>query len=128
MIGSAGVSPYVRTPSDTDLRSIYQDSCWGSAQSKMTQPDNIDDFKNGKDITSLPKTIRDAAIYVTRELNLRFLWVHALCILQDKKEDKVRECSKMEQIYQQAYVTIAAARTEDCHDRFFDRSESITEI
>ncbi|KAF2127823.1 hypothetical protein P153DRAFT_387550 [Dothidotthia symphoricarpi CBS 119687] len=86
----------------------------------------LNDFKNGIQLTSLPKTIRDA-IRVTRKLNLRYLWVDALCILQDDEEDKARECSKMDQIYQQAYITIAAARAEDCHDGFLDATESITD-
>jgi hypothetical protein len=93
----------------------------------MTRSGTIDDFKNGIDITSLPKTIQEA-ICVTRALNLRFLWVDALCILQDNEEDKARECSRMDQIYQQAYVTIAAARAEDCHDGFMDGAESITDL
>jgi hypothetical protein len=100
--------------------------CWGLAQPIMTQSDTIDDFKNGINLTSLPKTIRDA-IFVTRKLNLRYLWVDALCILQDNEEDKARECSKMDQIYQQAYVTIAAARAEGCQDGFLDGTESIAD-
>jgi hypothetical protein len=101
--------------------------CWGSAQSTMTRSGTIDDFKSGIDITSLPKTIQEA-ICVTRKLNLQFLWVDALCILQDNEEDKARECSKMDQIYQQAYITIAAARAEDCHDGFLDGTDSIIDI
>jgi hypothetical protein len=100
--------------------------CWGLAQLTMTLSGTIDDFKDGINLMSLPRTIQDA-IFVTRKLKLRYLWVDALCILQDDEEDKARECSKMDQIYQQAYVTIAAARAENCHAGFSDRMESITD-
>lgn len=98
--------------------------CWGSAQSTMTKSGTIDKFKRDINLASLLKTIQDA-ISVTRKLNLRYLWVDALCILQDDDEEKARECSKMDHIYQQAYVTIAAANAEDSHDGFLDKTQSI---
>lgn len=57
-----------------------------------------------------PETIRDA-IRITRKLDIRFLWVDALCILQDSKEDWVYEAAKMRDVYKGAIVTIAAANS-----------------
>jgi Heterokaryon incompatibility protein (HET) len=91
--------------------------CWGSAQDVTTRTNTIDGFRRGISKNSLPKTIRDA-IDVTRALGIRFLWIDALCILQDSEVDKSRECSQMDQIYQRAFVTISAASAENCHRGF----------
>ncbi|KAM7210323.1 Heterokaryon incompatibility protein (HET) domain containing protein [Rhypophila decipiens] len=55
----------------------------------------------------LPRTIVDA-IQVTRELRYRFLWVDALCIIQDDDADKGRQLGNMDAIYSLATLTIAA--------------------
>jgi hypothetical protein len=46
---------------------------------------------------SLPKTFQDAAI-VTRELGYQYLWINALCILQDDLQEWRREAPKMSSI------------------------------
>ena len=67
--------------------------------------------------STLPQTIQDA-ITVTRELGLRYLWVDALCIVQDSLSDRAAEITKMDRIYQNAQVTISAASAERCQDGF----------
>ncbi|KAL2671305.1 hypothetical protein Neosp_013885 [[Neocosmospora] mangrovei] len=57
---------------------------------------------------SLPKTVQDA-ITVVRELGLGYLWVDALCIIQDDMVDKHQQLASMSQIYQQATLSICAA-------------------
>ena len=55
-----------------------------------------------------PETIQDAIIS-TRKLGLRYIWIDALCIIQDFASDKELGISKMDHVYQNAYVTICAA-------------------
>jgi hypothetical protein len=62
---------------------------------------------------ALASTFRDA-LKITRALGLRYLWVDSLCILQDSPEDWKERSSRMPDIYKNAFVTIAAAATEDC--------------
>ncbi|KAM0458867.1 hypothetical protein ACHAPV_005857 [Trichoderma viride] len=57
----------------------------------------------------LPQTLKDA-IQVTLDLGLQHLWVDALCIIQDSNQDKAEQISRMADIYEQAHVTISAAR------------------
>ena len=68
----------------------------------------------------LPQTIRDAVL-ITRKLGKQFLWVDALCIIQDSVngDDWERESSKMNQIYGNAFLTIAAASASDSHGGIF---------
>jgi hypothetical protein len=57
---------------------------------------------------SLTPTFRDA-IAITRLLETRYLWIDALCIVQDDKADWEREAAKMASVFRCAYVTLAAA-------------------
>lgn len=68
-------------------------------------------------IHNLPATIRDA-IYVTRKLGLRYLWVDAFCILQGDKDDWEAESAQMCNVYANSYITICAARATSCSDGF----------
>ncbi|KAI0657899.1 heterokaryon incompatibility protein-domain-containing protein [Cubamyces menziesii] len=82
---------------------------WGMAQPHRTTTDNLASYINpGIDYTALPRTIRDA-IYVTRTLGLRLLWIDSLCIVQDSQEDMIRELARMRDVYRYAYITIDAA-------------------
>ncbi len=65
----------------------------------------------------IPQTIKDA-IKVTQRLGLRYLWVDSLCILQDSKEDKAAEISKILNTFRNAYVTIIAAGAQTVKDGF----------
>ncbi|KAI1803932.1 HET-domain-containing protein [Daldinia bambusicola] len=42
-------------------------------------------------------------------LGIRYIWIDALCIIQDSKEDWAQEASRMRDVYRGAVVTIAAA-------------------
>ena len=84
--------------------------------------------------STLPQTIQDAII-VTRKLGLQYLWVDALCIIQDSASDRAAEIAKMDRIYQNAQLTISAASAERCQDGFlatrsgdYGRSTNFTSI
>jgi hypothetical protein len=65
--------------------------CWGvSQQVTSTTSTNLLDRVRGIEFQILPKTVQDAII-TTRKLKLRFLWIDALCILQDSEEDKATQ-------------------------------------
>ncbi|KAK3902971.1 heterokaryon incompatibility protein-domain-containing protein [Staphylotrichum tortipilum] len=61
---------------------------------------------------ALPRTIRDA-IDLTERLGERYLWVDALCIVQDDMEDLQRQASAMDSVFSGAALTIAAAAGDD---------------
>jgi hypothetical protein len=54
----------------------------------------------------LSKTFQDA-IKITQGLGVRYIWIDALCIVQDDQEDFEIECAKMAMVYSNAYCTIA---------------------
>ncbi|KAL5331075.1 hypothetical protein ACEPPN_000604 [Leptodophora sp. 'Broadleaf-Isolate-01'] len=96
--------------------------CWGGDQPiKLTQL-TLESMRTGITLSTLPKTIRDA-VYVTRSLGIEYLWIDALCIIQDSQEDKEREIANMGHIYKNALLAIIAISAGNVHDGFLDRSE-----
>ena len=57
----------------------------------------------------LPNTIWDA-IDVTKEIEIRYLWVDSLCIQQDDPEETRHQVAHMHNIFGSAYVTLIAAQ------------------
>ncbi|SJL14218.1 uncharacterized protein ARMOST_17674 [Armillaria ostoyae] len=100
---------------------------WGENQPDCTKTTNLDSYTEAIPMQNIPKTISDA-ITVTRKLGLRFLWVDALCILQDSREDKAREITQMRRIFHDAYVTVIAACAHKVSDGFLhDRRVTMAE-
>lgn len=73
----------------------------------LRQPGSLSDAQ------SLPQTISDA-IFFTKAIGERYLWVDSLCIIQDD-ERKMTQISAMDQIYGCAVVTIIAAYGVNAH-------------
>jgi len=60
--------------------------CWGGPQEITTTSATLETYISSLP-ADLPGTIKDA-ILVTRSLGFRYLWVDALCIIQDDDSDK----------------------------------------
>lgn len=94
--------------------------CWGDPSiMPKTTLSNLEDQMHGIPVETLPRSFQDA-IKVTRNLDIPYLWVDSLCIIQegDDGADKDREISRMGNIYQLSVLTIAAggasSSTEGC--------------
>jgi hypothetical protein len=107
-------------PQGESLSYVALSYCWGDAQqmekAKTTRA-NVQDRHRRIELSQLPQTIRDA-IEVTRSLGLVYLWVDALCIIQDDPEDCATEMAKMASIYLGATITISATSAKDCKEGF----------
>ncbi|KAH8781636.1 heterokaryon incompatibility protein-domain-containing protein [Hyaloscypha finlandica] len=82
--------------------------CWGGPQEIALTEETIAEKQNGFKITSLPATLKDA-ITVTRELGIKYIWIDSLCIIQDSKDDMLRELPRMAGYYANSYLTISAS-------------------
>jgi hypothetical protein len=72
-------------------------------------------------LESLPKLFHDF-ITVAAALGARYVWIDALCIIQDDFEDWVKEAASMNLVYGNSYLTIAATAAPDpTHSLFPDR-------
>lgn len=86
--------------------------CWGKNTVMKITTAKLDTFKRDIPWPSLSKTFQDA-ITLTRKLGFRYLWIDALCILQDSKEDWERHASQMASIFSNSQLTISATRGID---------------
>ncbi|KAL4725857.1 hypothetical protein ACLX1H_006531 [Fusarium chlamydosporum] len=79
--------------------------CWGDkGQNRFrTEKRTLALRRQGFDLAQLPTTLQDA-VKTTRTLGLHYIWIDALCIVQDCEADKNREISKMWQIYRNATI------------------------
>lgn len=103
--------------------------CWGPPPASIShvQPlqlrlENLETLKAGIDFENLQQSIQDA-VFVSRELGFRYLWVDALCIIQNCDADKGKEISRMSSIYKNATVTIAASSSKSATDGFLLKEE-----
>ncbi|KAG1800589.1 heterokaryon incompatibility protein-domain-containing protein [Suillus variegatus] len=71
--------------------------------------------QGGLDVSVLPSTILDT-IQLVRQLGERYLWIDALCIVQDDSKDKAVQIGVMELIYGTSAFTIFAAGGTSAHD------------
>lgn len=89
--------------------------CWGKDQRCKLLKSNIKDWMKpkGLPIEKMHKTIRDA-ITLAQELGIRYLWVDALCIVQDDKSVQADQISQMHRVYTSSWFTIMATEGADC--------------
>ncbi|KAH8811166.1 heterokaryon incompatibility protein-domain-containing protein [Xylogone sp. PMI_703] len=92
--------------------------CWGGPQTTKTTLSTLEAKKSSIPLQELPKTIQDAVI-ITRRLGIQYLWVDSLCIIQDSPEDWDSQAALMGEIYANAFITIAAAASANCHGGCF---------
>ncbi|KAI5856202.1 HET-domain-containing protein [Durotheca rogersii] len=81
--------------------------CWGGVIPSVTTLANKMARFAAMNEDDLPRNFRDA-IEVARALGIRYLWIDALCIIQDSKADWLREAGKMGTVYAGASVVISA--------------------
>ncbi|KXX76165.1 Vegetative incompatibility protein HET-E-1 [Madurella mycetomatis] len=94
---------------------------WGSKHHLKLTRCNFKSLQEGITVQSLPQTYRDAAI-VAAQLGYRYLWIDALCIVQDDPEDWRRESVKMCTVYRNSYCTIFAHTSNQDNDGFLAAS------
>ncbi|KAI0178018.1 heterokaryon incompatibility protein-domain-containing protein [Pestalotiopsis sp. NC0098] len=86
--------------------------CWGKEQPFQTKSDNIQKLTEGFEVEILPPLFQDAVI-LTRALGLTYLWIDALCIIQDDPNDWALEAAAMTRVYYGALLMISATAAPD---------------
>ena len=81
---------------------------WGGTAPIVTTKSSLGARKANIPWAVIPALFQDA-ILASRTLGIRFVWIDALCILQDDVVDWEREAGRMATVYGNAYLTIAAA-------------------
>jgi hypothetical protein len=81
--------------------------CWGKGEFLKLTTVTLHELELGISISSLSRTFQDA-IRAARSLGVRYLWIDALCIIQDSSEDWKNEAARMAEVYTKSYCNIAA--------------------
>ncbi|KAI1398963.1 HET-domain-containing protein [Hypoxylon fuscum] len=97
-----------------DRRYIALSHCWGlnMPDGAKTLIETLNDHIEGISLTGLTRTFVDA-IAITRKLQIPFIWIDSLCILQNSGEDWEAEAAQMADVYSNASVTLAASASSD---------------
>ncbi|KAH8163482.1 hypothetical protein CIB48_g4761 [Xylaria polymorpha] len=76
--------------------------CWGAPADAATQfkteQSTLNNHLAGFSLDELTSAVHDA-VEVTRALSISYLWVDALCIIQDDVSDWEKESSAMADVY-----------------------------
>lgn len=106
---------------DFDFKYAALSYCWGSPEAatpmrtdKLTRETH--EFQ-GISEQDMPAAFIDA-IFVARKLGIRYLWIDALCIIQDDLGDWEAESSRMSDVFMNSYVTICAAASSSSSESF----------
>jgi hypothetical protein len=98
---------------DSHLKYMALSYTWGDESTNepyVLTTDNRPQLEQGIPQSDLPRTFQDA-ITVTRSLGVRYLWIDALCIVQEGQErDFGTEAERMEIVFSNAYCVLAATR------------------
>jgi hypothetical protein len=101
--------------------------CWGILKHTLrTTSRSLRLRKTRIHYSSMPRTFRDV-VTIARRLGVQYVWIDALCIIQDDISDWERESVKMGGIYSLAYVTVAADAGEDSDAGCFNIKSSSQE-
>lgn len=102
--------------------------CWGDeeeAKSQFkTEIASLEDRCVALSSELMTSTTKDA-IALARAIGIRYLWIDALCIIQDDEGDWSHESSQMNLIYRHAFVTFCSLSSDSCHEGFLNRAPTI---
>jgi hypothetical protein len=102
--------------------------CWGTTEDAATQlkteSSTLEDRYSGIPIETMTTTMVDA-VNVAHALEIRYLWIDSLCIIQDDVQDWKNEFSQMGMTFRHAYVTFCPLASSSSHQSFLKRSSSL---
>jgi hypothetical protein len=86
---------------------------WGLAKGiPKTTLATLQSHKKNIPWSALPRAYQEAVV-LTRALGFRWLWIDSLCLIQDDVQEKLEDSLKMDAIFGNAFLTIAATSASD---------------
>ena len=106
-------------PLPIDTRYATLSHCWGGYSKTTLTSSSLATFEGGIHLSSLPRTFQHAVI-LTRKLGIRYLWIDALCIIQNSVQEWSHEASLMGDIYANSYITLLATNSPDSEEGLYE--------
>ncbi|KAF3069549.1 hypothetical protein CFAM422_007493 [Trichoderma lentiforme] len=101
--------------------------CWGKATANSsfykTTKANLLSHENAMPLHELPATLRDT-IVVARNLGFQYIWINAICIVQDNRVEWAHEVANMQHVYAGAFLTISTMASSSSKDGLFRLRET----
>jgi hypothetical protein len=101
------------------LRYVALSYVWGNVEPTRVTSENLETLRKPHSLSSrsqvatVPRTIRDA-MHLTADLDLRYLWVDSLCLIQNDPNLGLY-LSQMHLIYKNAYLTVVVADKDNAN-------------
>jgi len=108
--GPKDVKLYI--PDQQEARYVCLSHCWGNGSVIRTTKQNLSSFRLRIPWQELSRTFRDAIDFAYR-LGFIYIWIDSFCIVQDSAEDWRHEGGRMDSIYANASLTLAATKSAD---------------
>ncbi|KAK3341995.1 heterokaryon incompatibility protein-domain-containing protein [Lasiosphaeria hispida] len=119
-LGSDGGIPRLIDTGEQGTRQPYLalSYCWGLAQTLTTTKATHTSRTAGIPWADIPKTLFEAIEFATY-LEVPYIWIDALCIVQDDAADWASEAAKMKDVYENALLTLSATSAPDVSSGIF---------
>ena len=114
--------PRLRITNGALGRYVILSHCWG-VKGLMTLTNSLlPQYQEAISLELLPNSFTDA-IEISRRLGFRYIWIDALCIIQDNAEDWDQEAGKMASYYGLSTLMISATAAEDSSRGILNRRD-----
>jgi hypothetical protein len=104
---------YVWPPPEDDILKLETSNCKPDGRGLINNDEALSNPAKGFE-EKIPQTIKDAML-LAKTLGERYLWVDALCIIQNDPIDVVKQIQAMDFIYSSSALTIASTCGENAH-------------
>lgn len=125
-----GRMPHLAQGADisSDFTYFTLSHCWGESIPLTLQTHNLTAMRLEIPFRTLPRTFQDAIIF-TRAMGVEYLWIDALCIIQDSVQDWQHEAALMKEVYRNGRCNLSATGSIDSRGGlFFDRDTKNIEV
>jgi hypothetical protein len=96
---------------------------WSPNQQVLLLESNLQEFRRGQPVASLPQTFQDA-ISAALNLGIRYIWIDCLCIIQDSKADWKTESLEMRRVYSHSILNLSSTGAANNSFGFLDNLEN----
>ena len=84
---------------------------WGDSHPLRTRDGNLEERCKDVRLEDFPQTLKDA-LFITKKLGFRYIWIDCLCIIQGNKQDWSGQSQEMTSIYNGSTLNISATSSK----------------
>lgn len=99
--------------------------CWGDYGLLTTTESTVCARKECIEWEELSKVFQDA-ILVARHFHISYIWIDSICIIQDSKDNWEIESSRMAQVYENSFFTVAATSSPNGSISFLNTPHQVS--